>query len=107
MIKSREMWAVVSPSGMPLYLRETKWSAIHAWVEDYAGDAVVAAGYNKAWKMAKKRGYRCVKVRVTVEEICQKCSGQKHVTHTNPPSTTSSGIVECPKCEGTGKVKNE
>ena len=69
MIKPREMWAVVDSSNRPLYFRKLRWVAIHAWAEDYAGYTVAAAGYKKAWNMAKKQGYRCVKVKVTAEEI--------------------------------------
>ena len=69
MIKPRDMWAVVSPDGEIELLQHKRGDAVMDFVELNAGYLVASAGYKTAWNLTKKEGYRCVKVRVTAEEI--------------------------------------
>lgn len=58
----REMWAIVGQSDWPSCLRVCRKDAI----AEFCGDK--DSGYYKPWSHWKRRGLRCVKVKVVIEE---------------------------------------
>lgn len=64
MIKPREMWAVISPDDEIEELRSFKGWAINCWLDVYGTE-----GGSMTWDKAKAQGFRCVKVKITAEEL--------------------------------------